>query len=457
MPELQSAEGSRPRVRRIQLWPTGLIGRVTFVLLATVGLVFCVNWFLAEQAENLIAGDDQIDLIAERISTDVRVLNGTPASQRSAMSAMLSTTDLIIDWRAAQQQVLPLKETPASLQPLRERLVQTKGIPNAETLQLHPPVHGRSDISGYLLLNDSSVVHFIASDILHPHLVSHGVTTALIITLTVLAVAFMLVRVMSTPLRALTSVADAVGSGPWIPLSETGPREVRHLAQAINKMQERISRLIADRTEALAAVSHDLRTPLARLRLRVGFLNDPEAQEAIEDDLDDMESMVDGVLAYLSGETTHEPARPMDLAVQLSTIADNASDQGRNVVYEGPSRLQVILPPLAMKRVFNNLVENAIHYAGSAVITLHSDKDRITVDVTDHGPGIPEADLGKVTTPFYRIESSRSRRTGGLGLGLAIVLREVERAKGHLSLENRPEGGLRVRVTFRVATRQEAV
>ena len=133
---------------------------------------------------------------------------------------------------------------------------------------------------------------------------------------------------------------------------------------------------------------------------------------------------------------------------RLSTITGGAANHGRDVVCQGPDRHQVRLPPLAMKRVFTNLVENAIWYAGSAVITLYSDENSVFVEVTDDGPGIPDAELARVTTPFYRIESSRSRRTGGLGLGLAIVRREVERAGGTLTLANRPEGGLRVMVSF---------
>ncbi|MDG6094488.1 HAMP domain-containing protein [Acetobacter sp. AN02] len=442
------AKGAGRPHPRIVLWPRGLIGRVVMILLASVVIVFCVNWFLYEKAEILIEDDDRIDLIAQHLETDARVLSGTPAAQRPVLAAMLSTGELRINWKPADPTETGTHIQSPALKEFRDQLTRPDSLLTARTLILFPSSRYHSDVAGILSLSDGSSLHFTLSNVLRPHLVTRGATNALVVTLAVLIVAIMLIRALTLPLRALAEVADKVGSGTWVPLSETGPREVRRLAQALNSMQERIRHLIEDRTEALAAVSHDLRTPLARLRLRAGFLQDREAQDSIEADLDEMEAMVDGVLAYLSGETTHEEARPLDLAALLSTIADDASDQGRDVVCQGPDRLQIRLPPLAMKRVFNNLVENAIWYAGSAVISLHEDDGQVVVEVTDDGPGIPEAELERVMTPFYRIEASRSRRTGGLGLGLAIVHREVERAGGVLTLQNRPEGGLCARVSF---------
>ncbi|NVN13905.1 sensor histidine kinase, partial [Nguyenibacter vanlangensis] len=171
--------------------------------------------------------------------------------------------------------------------------------------------------------------------------------------------------------------------------------------------------------EALAAVSHDLRTPLARLRLRAGFLDDQEAQRAIEGDVAEMEAMVGGVLAYLSGENDPEAPRVVDLASILATLADDAADQGRDVTYDGPAQWQARLRPLAMKRVFGNLIDNAVNYGGQARIGLSVQPDGLRIRVDDDGPGLPEAELTRVLTPFYRVEGSRSRATGGLGLGLA--------------------------------------
>ncbi|NHO32863.1 ATP-binding protein [Acetobacter fallax] len=416
------------------------------VLLASIGLVFVVSWTLYEHAEAYIEDGDRLNLIGERLATDVRVLDGAAPATRPMLTTMLSTNDLHMIWLPAGAPPDSEPEPPRMAQ-LHTQLVTANPILARAQLRLHSGRPGKwTDVTGTILLADHSQIRFTAPDILRSHVVTRGLATATIVTLSVLLAAGMLVHALSMPLRALATVADTVGSGDWEPLKEKGPREVRRLAHAINEMQKRITHLIEDRTEALAAVSHDLRTPLARLRLRAGFLTDAEAQDAIEADIDEMEAMVGGVLAYLSGEKKRERSRSIDLAAILTTIADDVLDRGGAVTYDGPGRLPAHLPPLAMKRVFTNLVENALHYAGSAAIHLTEQNGQIIVDVEDDGPGIPEIELDRVTTAFYRVETSRSRKTGGLGLGLAIVKREVERVDGTFTLENRPSGGLRARI-----------
>ncbi|NHN86028.1 HAMP domain-containing protein [Acetobacter musti] len=418
------------------------------VLLASIGLVFIVSWTLYEHAEAYIEDGDRLDLIGERLATDVRVLDGAAPGARPMLTTMLSTNDLRMIWLPSGAPPDNEKE-PLRMTQLHNQLVTANPILAHAQLRLHPGGPGKwTDVTGTVLLADHSQIRFTAPDILRSHLVTRGLATATIVTLSVLLAAGMLVHALSMPLRALATVADTVGSGAWEPLEEKGPREVRRLARAINEMQKRITSLIEDRTEALAAVSHDLRTPLARLRLRAGFLTDTESQEAIEADIDEMEAMVTGVLAYLSGEKKREVSRSVDLVAILTTIVDDAFDRGAAVTYEGPGRCPARLPPLAMKRVFTNLVENALNYAGSATIRLSRQDGEIIVDVEDEGPGIPDIELGRVTTAFHRVETSRSRKTGGLGLGLAIVKREVERTGGTVALENRPTGGLRARVTL---------
>lgn len=434
-----------PGARRITLWPRGLVGRVTFVLLAAVALVFVGSSVFYEAAETYTVDDTQLELIGERLTIDARVLLASPVSQRPILAAMLSTGDLTLDWRTPGTDK-PARAEPKVLRSLHDRLAARHEILRGAALTLSPTTIGSADIRGILRLPDGSRIGFVAPDILQPHHMTRGLASAAILAGAVLLAAAMLVHTLSMPLRALADVADGVGSGQWIPVEEKGPREVRHLARAINAMQDRIRRLIADRTEALAAVSHDLRTPLARLRLRAGFLDDQEAQRAIEGDVAEMEAMVGGVLAYLSGENDPEAPRVVDLASILATLADDAADQGRDVTYDGPAQWQARLRPLAMKRVFGNLIDNAVNYGGRARIGLSVQPDGLRIRVDDDGPGLPEAELTRVLTPFYRVEGSRSRATGGLGLGLAIVSREVAREGGRLVLSNRKEGGLRAEI-----------
>lgn len=431
------------RNSRIQLWPRGLVGRVTLVLLAAVLLEFTGSTVFYEQAETYSADDAHLARTAEQLATDIRLLTVTPRDQRAALAGMLSTSDLRLGWRPA----VSIQPEMAQMHRLHRRLGNQLFAYGRRGLLLHEP-HEPGDVTGVLPIGDGSVLEFTAPGMMARHTVTRGLMSAAILAGCVLLAAAMLVRTLSLPLRALARVADAIGRGPQVPVLERGPREVRHLARAMNAMQSRINRLIADRTEALAAVSHDLRTPLSRLRLRAGFLEDAEVQGAIEADLDEMEAMVGSVLSYLAGESNPEPARTIDLAALLATLVDEAADAGRNAHYIGPDHAAARLRPLATKRVIANLLSNALAYAGNVVVTLERSADGMRITFQDDGPGIPEAELDRVLTPFYRVEASRGRATGGLGLGLAIVHREVERDGGILTLGNRPEGGLRVTILW---------
>ncbi|CAM2956840.1 two component sensor histidine kinase [Komagataeibacter xylinus NBRC 15237] len=443
MPGQGSTQAARApqAARRITLWPRGLVGRVMFVLLVAVALVFVGSSVFYEEAETYTIDDAQLEQVGERLVIDARVLAATPTSQRMVLAAMLSTSDLTVDWRNQGQQGA-LKVEPPSLRKLHDRLAGTLPVLQGDALNLAGTIMGTADVRGTLRLPDGSYMGFLAPDILEPHHMRRGLVSAAILAGAVIGATGMLVRALSMPLRALADVADTVGSGRWVPLADKGPREVRYLARAINAMQERINRLIADRTEALAAVSHDLRTPLARLRLRAGFLEDTNAQKEIEADVTEMEAMIAGVLAYLSGEKDPEPARSVNVASILATRVDDEADQGRNVTYDGPDQAQAMVRPLALKRVVGNLIDNAVNYGGNAHVSLTLMEDALCIRVEDSGPGLPEAELDRVTTPFYRVEGSRSRSTGGLGLGLAIVSREVARGGGRFRLFNRLEGGL---------------
>lgn len=197
---------------------------------------------------------------------------------------------------------------------------------------------------------------------------------------------------------------------------------------------------------ALAAVSHDLRTPITRMRLRAGFLTDLEMQTSIDRDLSEMEAMIEATLAYLSGEQVIERPRPIDLPALLTTLIDAETDMGRAASYEGPAHLTVTARPLALKRAFANLIANAVVYGGRARVRLHLTDRRIFFNVEDDGPGISNEDIKRVFDPFVRLENSRNRHSGGVGLGLTIARQAVTAMGGSLVLENRPGGGLTARV-----------
>ena len=301
-----------------------------------------------------------------------------------------------------------------------------------------------------LLLLVSLTVFHLGSLWLHQHDVRdiHTVASTSFMAVGIIAVSLLLVRWLTGPLRRLVDVADRIGRGPRVDVPQDGPEEVRRVARALDAMQARIERLVNDRTGALAAVSHDLRTPITRLRLRTGFLDDPETQAKMDGDLREMEAMIDATLAYLQGDADGGEPRLTDVAAMLSTLCDATADAGGAVSFEGPARLDATCRPVALRRALANLIGNAVEYGGAARVRLAREPPLLRIGIEDDGPGIPEAELGRVFEPFHRLEASRNRGTGGVGLGLTIARQAIAGQGGTLSLANRPGGGLQAVITL---------
>jgi signal transduction histidine kinase len=274
---------------------------------------------------------------------------------------------------------------------------------------------------------------------------------AAFVVMTVAAVLLILWAVarLMRPVRLLAEAADRLGrdvNAP--PLPEGGPSEVATAARAFNVMAGRIRRFVADRTQMLAAIGHDLRTPITRLRLRAEFMDDDEQRRKMLSDLDEMEQMIAATLAFARDDAAAEPASPIDLAALCRTVADEAADArpelAEAITFDGPERLTVRARPIALKRAIANLVSNALAYGGAARLTLSArEGGAVRLAVEDDGPGIPEAELEGVFAPFKRLEASRNRETGGTGLGLTIARNILRAHGGDVVLANRPGGGLR--------------
>ena len=270
-----------------------------------------------------------------------------------------------------------------------------------------------------------------------------------VLLVSVLLLSFVGVRSIIRPLRDLRRAAEGLGKDiQQPPLEETGPTEVRDTTKAFNTMQMRLKNYIEDRAGILAAVSHDLKTPLTRIRLRTDLMDDEELRTKTQKDLDDMESMVSATLDFMRGTETREPSRRLDLMALLESIQEDAREAGKNVQFQGQMTEPYDGKPLALKRCIVNLVENAVRYGGRADIRVGDAKEEVVISICDKGPGIPEEALQKVFDPFFRLESSRAQHTGGTGLGLGIA-RNIARAHGgDLMLHNRAEGGLCARLTL---------
>jgi signal transduction histidine kinase len=246
------------------------------------------------------------------------------------------------------------------------------------------------------------------------------------------------------PLTDLASAAHALGEDlRRPPLPENGPLEVRAAAQAFNAMQQRIRSGIEERERFLAAVSHDLKTPVTRLRLRSEMLADPQLRERFVKDLDEMQSLLASALDFLHGKAVDEAIQPLDLTALLESMVDDYADLGQEVQLQPQNLCQISGRPQALRRALGNLIENALKYGCDVSIAVEQDEKYLRITVEDRGPGLPESELERVFEPFYRLESSRNRETGGVGLGLAIVRQIARGHGGDAVLENRAEGGLR--------------
>jgi signal transduction histidine kinase len=262
-------------------------------------------------------------------------------------------------------------------------------------------------------------------------------------------VLYAMTRTITRPLAALATAADAVGRGKAIqPLKERGARELKRATRAFNAMQERLNRYLDSRTRVLAAMSHDLRTPITRLRLRVESIEDEALRTRCVEDLDEMTRMVRGALSVFRGLNDEEPTVAVDIDALLDELRRRYAEVSASVAIEGRAAAPFPGKPLALKRCLGNLVDNALQYGEHATLVVTDDAQELTIRVLDDGPGIPEAELERVFEPFYRLESSRNRATGGTGLGLSIARDIAQASGGSLTLANRSGGGLEARLVL---------
>ena len=426
----------------------GLIGRLIAILLLTMLVEFGISTLFYERASQFSVRDDEARRLAEHLVIAERLLAERPAPERPALATELTTDRYVVRWSGAAPHAPPIAPSLDGMR--RQVLAWEPGLSNNQ-MRLWLVSPGRqSVVAGLLRLDDGSWVGFqTLQPVAGLNLGAERVLLALIPALGLMLVGGLLVRLALKPLRSLAVAADQVGHGMDAHVPEQGPNEVATVIRAFNRMQARIHQLIANRTQALAAVGHDFRTPLARLRLRAEAVADPATRQAIEADIAEMEAMTDSLLAYLGGENDPEAPAATDVAILCATLADDAADRGHDVRYEGPVHLELKVRPLGLKRAISNLIDNAIHHGTRAVVGVAEERETITIAVEDNGPGLPEERMDEVLQPFVRLESARPRDTVGFGLGLPIVARAAEREGGELRLQNMREGGLRAEIVLR--------
>jgi len=249
------------------------------------------------------------------------------------------------------------------------------------------------------------------------------------------------------PLDRLVEAAQKLGRTREATAIDTdGLNEFGIIADALNEMQSRIKQFLDERTQMLAAISHDLRTSLTRLRLEAEDLPESDTKVRLISDVNEMERMISATLTFAGDDLKKEPQQRVDLAALIISLCDSLSDHGQPADYNGPNHAYLLCQPVAMKRAFDNLIGNAVKYGSRASVTMTVDGGWALVSIADVGPGIPSDKVELAFRPFRRLETSRNRETGGVGLGLPIA-RDIIRAHGgEIVLRNRPEGGLEVLV-----------
>ncbi|MBP8255783.1 MAG: HAMP domain-containing protein [Opitutaceae bacterium] len=263
--------------------------------------------------------------------------------------------------------------------------------------------------------------------------------TALVLSL----VSVLVARRVARPLQRLAETAERIGRGEDAgPVPEEGTDDIRRTAAAFNRMQMRIRRFVEDRTRMMAAISHDLRTPITTMRLRVEFIEDTEAREKLIATLDEMKAMTESALAFAREEATLEPTRTVDMVALVESLCQDLADIGWSVTFVDGERVTWRLRPDAVRRALRNLIENAVRYGDRAQVRLVTTPEGLDVVVEDEGPGIPREQQERVFAPFVRLETSRNRTTGGAGLGLAIARTIARSHGGEIIVVNRQEGGL---------------
>lgn len=262
--------------------------------------------------------------------------------------------------------------------------------------------------------------------------------------------AWVAARWLAKPIQRMAQAAYALGDNLNQPAldEDRGPAEVRQAAAVFNQMQVRLKMQMAERSRFLAAISHDLRTPLTRLKLRAEKIQDQRLQTSVRDDLDEMAALIDAALDYLRGTGRPEPHQQLDITSLVYSLAEDAQYRGDAVSVSGTSA-PVVAQPMAMRRCLNNLIENAIRYGERAEITISETPDTVVVAISDEGPGIPEDKMESVFSPFLRLEESRNRNTGGIGLGLSIARGIAQQQGGSLTLKNGAEKGLVATLTLK--------
>lgn len=441
--------------------PRSLFAHMVAVLVAAMLVAKFAAWTASLDDKAATARRSHVEETLLRIAATTRVMGTLPREHRAdtlaairARETRYSVDDVPIvpaDYVLSDPQAVIVRGHLLDLLDLPPSAVQFKMWEQGENVEpgwFHNPwaalEPAEMGMKFSIRLADGQWLNADNRHIVQPNVWSSASTWTLLASIfMVMAASFYIARHLSRPLRDLADGADRLGRGESVPALETGrgPDEVRRAAHAFNAMSARIRRFVDDRTRILAAISHDLRTPITNLRLRVELLEEGETKARMLETLDELRATVEATLSFTRDELGEE-AVCADLSTLVESVCDDFADMGRPVSFTIADRLPMVCRTDAMRRAVRNLIDNALAYGGAARVSIRSNGTGAEITIADDGPGIPPEDIERVFEPFVRLEASRNRRTGGVGLGLSIARSVLRGHGGDIHLTNRPGGGL---------------
>ena len=461
-----------------RFFPKSLFGQTLLILL--VGLIISHvfgSWIYTADREQAVRAVGGL-AAAQRIANLTRLVQEAPGEWRERIVAALSDQTFRVALTNEPPAIKPANGDAPVAQAIKDFLVDQLSLGSARQPRVSaslpdgpvfgdghpmmgrgPMMHGFGtfgafgafrDLQVAVLLPDGQWISFATTlpesgaSFSRQFLLSMGMMAIII-----LVVSVWVVRRVTAPLTSLSAAAERLGNDLNAPpMPETGTVEMRQASHAFNTMQSRLRGLIENRTRMLAAISHDLRTPLTLLRLRTETVENAQERDKMLATIAEMDSMVGSTLQFARDEAVTEVQRSTDIAALLQSIVDDMCDAGLAVKMEPAEPVVYECRPDVLKRAIRNLLDNAVKFGKRASAAIRTTPKTIEIVIDDEGPGIPEQEITRVFQPFYRVEESRSRETGGVGMGLAIALSAVQAHGGELTLHNRPAGGLRATVVL---------
>ena len=461
----------KPLVRLLR--PYSLFGQLLFMMLLSAAVLQCVNFYAVFSIQKSY-GKEFFSVGRDYISSMYKATRLMDEGQRAAFLEELSGTCESVDkhfhFRTLEGEPMWQSENTPKAAGVRNILRGMNARPDTpadvRVRILHEASPEASDpryrdypfplLQVAARMNDGRWLELVQSLIMtDSRLIWRQRIFILIGSLLISIIMILMVRRATRPLRKLGQAAEMIGRNPEMaaPIEEEGSIEVREAAQSFNRMLRRICDSINERNGMLEAMGHDLRTPLARIQLRLGKIQPESLREKFAANIDEIQSIVEQGLELARSLRTSEKAVTLDVVAFLESLVDDMQAQGGEVSLdvvpgEGSAPLLVSARPTCLRRSIENLVINAIHYAGTVHISVGESGGEVAIDIDDDGPGIPDDLLEKVFEPYYRLEDSRNRGSGGTGLGLSIARNMLLLNGGSVTLTNRVSGGLRVHVTL---------